>query len=227
MRNILKRVGWAMISLGAFTLYFLVYQLVGTNAITARAQDELAKELTQQWSAAGRQQTGRQIKTEPTPTPGKPFAVIEIPRLELEKYVIHGHEREGLDLERLEKLEKADLRLGPTHIATTKLPGAAGTFAIAGHRTTYGAPFSRLNELAKGDEIRVRTSIATYTYKVTGIKIVKPTQVEVLRDVKGANGKVKSQIVLTTCHPKFTARERLIVFGELSSTKPSTGTVAA
>jgi sortase A len=227
MRNILKRVGWTMISLGAFTLYFLVYQLVGTNAITSRAQDELTKELTEQWSATGKQQGGRQIKSEPKPTPGKAFAVIEIPRIDVDWAVVHGHEREGLDPERLERLEKADLRKGPTHIATTKLPGAAGTFAIAGHRTTYGSPFNRLDELNTGDEIRIRTAIATYTYKVTGHKIVFPTQVEVLRDVKGPDGKLKAQIVLSTCHPKLSAARRLIVFAELASTKPVSGTVAA
>ena len=225
MRNILKRVGWAMISLGAFTLYFLVYQLIGTNAITARAQDELAKELTEQWSATARQQGGKQIKAEPTPTPGKAFAVIEIPSIDLEWHVIHGHERQGLDFERLEQLEKADLRKGPTHIATTKLPGVAGTFAIAGHRTTYGAPFNRLDELRKGDEILVRTLTATYVYKMTEVRIVLPTQVEVLNDVKGPNGKLKSQIVLTTCHPKLSAKQRLIIFGELASAKPSKGTI--
>jgi sortase A len=141
--------------------------------------------------------------------------------------VVQGHEREGMTQEEIDRFQRADLKKGPTHIGTTKLPGQSGTFAIAGHRTTYGAPFNELDKLRKGDEIRVSTPIATYTYKVSSTKIVLPTQVEVLRDVKGKNGKLKQQIVLSTCHPKFSARQRLIIFGELASTTPSNGTVDA
>jgi sortase A len=227
MRNVLRRLGWVMISLGAFTLYFLVYQLIGTNAITSQAQDELRKELTEQWSATARQPAAKQIKSEPTPRAGKAFAFMKIPKIDLEVAVVQGHERPGMAQSEIDKFQRADLKKGPAHIGTTKLPGAAGTFAIAGHRTTYGAPFNALDRLRRGDEIRISTPIATYVYKVTNTKIVVPTQVEVLRDVKGKDGKLKSQIVLSTCHPKYSARQRLIIFGELASTTPSNGTVSA
>jgi sortase A len=226
MRNVLRRAGWVMISLGAFTLYFLVYQLIGTNAITSQAQDELRKELTEQWSATGKQPATRQIKAEPVPRPGKAFAFIRIPRIGLEAAVVQGHEREGLTQDEIDRFQRADLKKGPTHIGTTKLPGARGTFAIAGHRTTYGAPFNALDKLRKGDEIRVSTPIATYVYKVMNTKIVLPTQVEVLRDVMGKDGRPKAQIVLSTCNPKYSARQRLVIFGELVSTTPSNGTVS-
>jgi sortase A len=117
-----------------------------------------------------------------------------------------------------------DLRKGPGHIVTSKMPGEAGTFAVSGHRTTYGAPFYNLDRLRKGDEIVIQTKHATYTYKVTSFKIVLPTQVSVLNDVRGKDGKLIPQIVLTTCNPKLSARQRLIIFGTLSSTRlASTG----
>jgi sortase A len=227
MRNVLRRAGWVMISLGAFTLYFLVYQLIGTNAITSKAQDELRRELTEQWSATGKQPGARTIKAEPAPRAGRAFAYMRIPKIDLEAAVVQGHERPGMSQEDIDRFQRLDLKKGPTHIGTTKLPGSPGTFAVAGHRTTYGAPFNALDKLKRGDEIRVSTALATYTYKITSTRIVVPTQVEVLRDVKGKDGKLKAQIVLSTCHPKYSARQRLIVFGELSSTTPNNGTVSA
>jgi sortase A len=227
MRNAMRRAGWVMISLGVFTLYFLVYQLVGTNAITSKAQDELRRELTEQYSAAGKQPGATALKAEPTPKPGEGFAMINIPKIDLEWAIVQGHEREGMTQAEIERFQRADLKKGPAHIGTTKLPGVPGTFAVAGHRTTHGAPFNRLDKLGEGDEIRVSTPLATYTYKVTDKRIVLPTAVEVLRDVKGKDGKLKTQIVLSTCNPKFSARERLIIFGELVSAKPNNGTVSA
>jgi sortase A len=97
---------------------------------------------------------------------------------------------------------------------------------VSGHRTTYGAPFYRLNELAKGDTITVVTRDWTYTYSVTRTDIVRPTATEVLDNVPGPDGKPKATITLTTCHPRYSARQRLIVFGDLDFTS-ATGKVAA
>jgi sortase A len=206
-----------MISLGAFTLYFLVYQLVGTNAVTGQAQAALGDELAREWSTpaapnAGQGPGGR-IKEKPVPE-GKAFAKIRIPDIHVSQVVVEGTSRD-------------DLRKGPGRISSGKMPGEPGTFAVSGHRTTYGAPFFNLDKLDPGDLIIVETRHATYTYKVARKKVVAPTEVSVLDDVRGPNGKLKATIVLTTCHPKFSARQRMIIFGDLVSTKPASRSTAA
>jgi sortase A len=112
-------------------------------------------------------------------------------------------------------------------VPSTVLPGQPGTFGVSGHRTTYGAPFYRLNELAKGDTITVVIREAIYNYTVTRTAIVRPTDTQVLDNVIGADDKPKATITLTTCHPRYSARQRLIVFGDLRFTSANTGKVAA
>ncbi|HKF00075.1 MAG TPA: class E sortase [Actinomycetes bacterium] len=215
MRRFLRSLGWTMISLGAFTLYFLVYQLIGTNAVTDKAQTNLRNELTSQWSAAGRGQAGQRAARGPLRlVDGKAFAIIQIRKIKLDKAVVQGSGRN-------------DLRKGPGHIVTTKLPGQPGTFAIACHRTTYGAPCYNLDRLERGDQILITTRDATYEYRVTRTRIVVPTDVTVLKDVRGPDGQLKATIVMSTCHPRFSARQRLIVFGDLVATRPAPGAVSA
>ena len=98
---------------------------------------------------------------------------------------------------------------------------------MSGHRTTYGAPFYRLNELAKGDTITVVTSEAIYTYTVTRPPSSDRPTPRCSTTSSGPDGKPKATITLTTCHPRYSARQRLIVFGDLSFTSPNTGKVAA
>jgi sortase A len=87
-----------------------------------------------------------------------------------------------------------------------------GNVAISGHRTTFGAPFSRLDELVKGDRIVMKTSQATYTYLVSGApKVVKPTDVDVIRTVDPT----RAILTLITCHPKWTSEKRLVISAEL------------
>jgi sortase A len=204
-----------MISLGAFTLYFLVYQLVGTNAVTGKAQAGLRDQLNEQWSAAPRGQSGGTVTRLPEKpvAEGKAFAIIRIPKIGIEQVVVEGTSRN-------------DLRKGPGRISTSKLPGQAGTFAVSGHRTTYGAPFFNLDKVKTGDPILVETKHATYVYTMTRSKVVLPSETSVLRNVKGPDGKLKATIVLTTCNPKFSAKERLIIFGDLTDTRPPAGSVS-
>jgi len=103
-----------------------------------------------------------------------------------------------------------DLKKGPGHYPGTPLPGQEGNAAIAGHRTTYGAPFHRLDELEPGDEITVTTVQGEFTYIVAETLIVSPTQVDVLED-KGDN-----RLTLSACHPKYSARQRIIVVSKLA-----------
>jgi len=108
-----------------------------------------------------------------------------------------------------------DLKKGPGHIPQTPLPGEAGRSTLSGHRTTYGAPFNRIDELTKGDMIYLEALNGNkYFYKVTSFQIVKPTYVEIL------NGTEKKELLLTTCFPEYSARERLVVIAELVTIFP-------
>ena len=92
---------------------------------------------------------------------------------------------------------------------STPLPGQPGNSVISGHRTTYGAPFHELDTLVEGDIIEVETALGIHIYSVTGIEIVTPRDLWVIEDRGGAT------LTLTTCHPKFSSRQRLVVFAEL------------
>ena len=216
MRRLLRGTGWTFIGMGSFVLYFLVYQLVGTNAVTSRGQTDLRNELQREWSAAPAAPKATKTKkvVAKPPAIGKPLAVLDIPKIQLKKVIVQGVGRD-------------ELRKGPGHVPSTVMPGQEGTFGVSGHRTTYGAPFYRLNELTKGDTITVVTRESIYTYTVTRTDIVRPTDTQVLDNVIGPDGKPKATITMTTCHPRYSARQRLIVFGDLSYTSTNTGKVAA
>jgi sortase A len=201
--------------MGAFVLYFLVYQLVGTNAVTNAGQSDLRNQLQREWSAQPAHR-GDPKKAPPRKVArGKALAVLDIPRIQLDNKVV------------VEGVGRDELRKGPGHVPSTVAPGQPGTFGISGHRTTYGAPFYRLDELAKGDTITVVTREAIYTYTVTRTAIVRPVDTQVLDNVRGAAGGLKPTITLTTCHPRYSARQRLVVFGDLSFVSHNAGKVAA
>jgi sortase A len=98
-----------------------------------------------------------------------------------------------------------DLRKGPGHYPATPMPGQLGNAAIAGHRTTYGAPFNRLDELVAGDPIVVTTLAGTFRYTVAKSLVVTPKEVFVLDPTPNAT------LTLTTCNPKFSASQRLVI----------------
>jgi len=100
----------------------------------------------------------------------------------------------------------ASLRKGPGHYPATPLPGMPGTVAVAGHRTTYLAPFNKLDKLRKGDGVVIEMPYATVRYRVERTRIVKPTAVWVTRAVG------YDRLVMTACHPKYSAAERIVVF---------------
>jgi sortase A len=201
--------------MGAFVLYFLVYQLVGTNAVTNAGQSSLRTQLQREWSAQPAPRGDPKRAAPRRVTRGKGLAVIDIPKIQLENKVV------------VEGVGRDELRKGPGHVPSTVPPGQPGTFGVSGHRTTYGAPFYRLDELEKGDTITVVTREAIYTYTVTRTAVVRPTDTQVLDNVKGSNGGLKATITLTTCHPRYSARRRLVVFGDLSLTTTNNGKVAA
>lgn len=114
-------------------------------------------------------------------------------------------------------------KLGIGHYEGTAMPGAVGNFAIAGHRTTYGKPFSDINTLETGDALVVQTADAWYVYRVTGSTIETPDYIAAIADVPGTPGVAPTvaSITLTTCHPKFSAEKRYIVWGELEYWAPT------
>ncbi len=141
------------------------------------------------------------------PGAGEAIARMIIPAIDVDEIVVAG-------------VEVEDLRKGPGHYGTTPLPGQPGNAAIAGHRTTYGAPFGRIDELAPGDEIIIETLQGRFVYRVLpggrgmagrtpGHRIVAPTALEVLDD-HGDN-----RLTLTSCHPKYSSKQRIIVHAEL------------
>ncbi|MGH2983856.1 MAG: sortase [Solirubrobacterales bacterium] len=117
--------------------------------------------------------------------------------------------RIGLDMVFLQGTDTATLQYGPGHYLKTSLPGQPGTVAIAGHRTTYLAPFRKMNEIEDGDEIRLEMPYAGFTYEVTKHEVVDPGDVEILKPVG------YDQLVLTACHPLYSASQRWAVFAKL------------
>ena len=102
-----------------------------------------------------------------------------------------------------------DLRSGPGHYPETPLPGERGTVAIAGHRTTYGAPFRRIDQLGRGDRIELRMPYGRFVYRVERTRIVPPTETSVIARVE------HDRLVLSACHPLYSAAKRIIVFARL------------
>jgi sortase A len=105
--------------------------------------------------------------------------------------------------------DPSSLRKGPGIYDQVPFPGAPGTTAIAGHRTTYLAPFRKINQLKRGDEVVVEMPYGTFTYDIEKTRIVKPTALYVINRVK------YDRLVLSACHPLYSAAKRFIVFARL------------
>lgn len=229
-------VGRALIGFGVVTLLFVGYQLWGTSIQHARSQEQLSSQFEARLAEVGAGPTapagpGRGLgasqpvrfddltasppTTEPVdpevlaafaPVAGEPVARIEIPAIAVSETVVYG-------------IGVADLRKGPGVFPDNPMPGSSGNAAIAGHRTTYGAPFHDIDQLAPGDEIVVQTLAGSFTYEVMahpdddggerGHFIVPPTAVEVLADMGD------DRLTLVACHPKWSDRERIIVTARL------------
>jgi sortase A len=132
---------------------------------------------------------------------GDAIGQIDIPRIGNTYNVIQG-------------TDESDLEAGPGHYPTTALPGMGQTVGIAGHRTTYLAPFRFINDLRRGDRIIVTMPYGVFTYRVTRHRIVLPTDVGVVRNVG------YDQLVLSACNPIYSAAQRYIVFARLRRVVP-------
>mgnify|MGYP000226583251 CR=1 FL=1 len=133
---------------------------------------------------------------------GDALARLEIPRLGRSDIVVAG-------------VETGDLKRGPGHFPDTPLPGQLGNAAIAGHRTTYGAPFFNVDDLQVGDDLITTTLNGTFTYRVTGSEIVSADRYDVVATVDPN----RATLTLISCHPKYTAQQRIVIFSELISSE--------
>ena len=225
-------VGKTLIGTGLLLFGFVAYQLWGTGIETARAQDSLGSEFEELLATApaptpapgdstpadltpADSTPGDSAPVGPTaentsPAPdviiapiieGDAIARIELPRIGVDKIVVAG-------------VDKNDLKKGPGHYPETPMPGQLGNAAIAGHRTTFGQPFFDIDKMETGDEIVVTTVAGRFVYRVTGQEIVSPSDYQVI----ATTDPTRATLTLTSCHPKYTARERIIVYAELDAT---------
>ena len=134
---------------------------------------------------------------------GSALGSVDIPRIGLKTVFV-----ESTDHQALEK--------GPGHYRGTVLPGLYGTVGLAGHRTTYGAPFRRVDELSPGSRIILRMPYGRFTYKVTGTRITTPADASSLVSHTGTR-----RLVLTACHPLYSAAKRIVVSARLVSATPA------
>lgn len=107
--------------------------------------------------------------------------------------------------------DSGSLRKGPGHYPDTPLPGEPGTVAIAGHRTTYLAPFRTIDQLHAGDPIVLQMPYGSFTYHVQESRVVEPTALWVTRNVG------YQRLVLSACHPLYSASKRIVVFAKLAA----------
>ena len=136
------------------------------------------------------------------PLPGDALGKLLIPSIGVSEYVVEGTDADNL-------------RKGPGHYPETPLPGQRGTSAIAGHRTTYGAPFRKLDKLDKGDRIIVELPYGTFVYRVERTRIVDDSALWVTRKVG------HDRLVLTACHPLYSAAQRIVAFARLVDRRPA------
>lgn len=210
-----RGVGQLLITAGLVILLFVGYELYGTGIQTAKDQHRLLTQLQTGWDALPHSGVQAATAKPGQPLPAVPLgsgvAILRVPHFgkDWEKVVV-----EGVTLD--------DLAEGPGHYPGTALPGAVGNFAVAGHRTTHGAPFNRMDELAVGDPVVVETRDMWFTYTVTGEQVVDPTATGVVLPVPDRRGATPTQKVLTftTCNPKYSASQRLVVHGLLATSTP-------
>jgi LPXTG-site transpeptidase (sortase) family protein len=207
LRTTARGLGQALLTVGFVLLLFVVYELWVTDLQSNARQDELTAELREEWSAP----------TAVVPAElqgGEAFAMLHIPRL-------------GADYARaiVEGTGTEELEQGPGHYTGTAMPGELGNFAVAGHRVGRGSPFLEIDELREGDPVVVETADSWFVYRVLGPaeqvpgqQVVSPSDVSVIAPTPNgpADGPpTGAYLTLTTCHPEYSARQRLVVHAVL------------
>ena len=220
-RLVARSLGELLVTVGVVLLLFVVYELWVTDLLNAKAQGELEHTLHDRWSASAPLAPGT---TDDGPfAVGQAFAILHIPRL-------------GADYHRVvvEGTGQAQLAQGPGHYLGTAFPGEKGNVSLAGHRVGRGSPFLDLDELRPGDPIIVETRTSWFVYRVLGDpasgtfgtdasgipgrEVVLPTDLAVISPTPDAVRTAPpsgSYLTLTTCNPKFSARQRLVIHAKL------------
>lgn len=209
--------GKFLISVGVGFLLFVVWTLYGTGIYTARQQEQLAEEFDRLPAFERQDSEGDPLPPGPPPgydpAPGAPVFRMHLPTIEDKPMMVV----EGVDTD--------ELKLGPGHYPSCRpgferplctsyeevFPGQRGRVIVSGHRTTHGQPFWALDEMKTGDPIHFETQWGEFTYRVTDKKIVPADSQAVVVPSE------KFEVVLTTCNPKFSAAERLVVYAELDT----------
>jgi sortase A len=147
-------------------------------------------------------QVAKRIR-EKRPLPGDSIGEIILPSLDKQYFMVEGTDTDNL-------------RKGPGHYPDTPLPGERGTVAVAGHRTTYGAPFRHIDQLKRGQRIILSMPYGRYVYRVEKTQIVDDSALWVTDPVG------YDRLVLTACHPLYSAAQRIAVFARLTKRLPPT-----
>lgn len=200
----LRKNRWARRGLSVLSAGLLIAAvgMLGYPVFTNFQSDRIQGRLTRELASPALEQSYRQGKLQE----GDALTRIKIPSLNVDTVVVEG-------------TGASALRAGAGHYPATPLPCEIGNVAIAGHRTTYGKPFANLDRMSAGDVITLETPVGSCTYELTGKPfIVSPRDLSVVADTPG-----EATLTLTTCHPKGSAAQRLIVKAKLVA-GPSTGT---
>lgn len=202
-----KLIGWALLLGGLGVLSWLAWAMFATNFGTRAAQEDLLE----QWV----RRSGSSDFVETPVLSGAATGGVSGGAVGLLTF-----EREGERILRDEPLvvvrgvTPQDLAKGPGHYPGSALPGQVGNMAVAGHRTTHDAPFANIDVLVPGDHIIVEDDAgAVWTYVVVEQRIVTPSDTSVISSDPLGNG--APMLTLTTCHPRYSNRQRLIVFAQL------------
>ena len=202
--------GELLITVGLLVLLFVSWQLWWTDVTANREHASTIQALERDFGPPGRPSDGALATLKKVPL-GKAFAIVRIPRFgdDYAKPIFEGSDRDTLIK-------------GVGHYPGTAMPGQVGNFAISAHRTTYGRPFHNIDRLKKGDVIVVETKTSYNVYTVDRHILVTPNQVEVIAPVPQHPGDQPAQawMTMTSCHPKFSARQRFVVFSKFVKSIP-------
>lgn len=221
MVRVVRGFGWTLVVSGVVVLLYVVYLLWFTGLTTDAEQRELADRFEEITASPG-EEADPASEPQPEPRPGTEDEAEDEAEIEVgDAFAAMWFERDGELIVTgevvyvVEGTSLADLKRGPGHYADSAMPGEDGNLAIAGHRTTYSEPFGKLDELTEGDTIHVVDRSGTeWVYAYREQRIVQPSDVWVVQEPDPIDLGAPT-ITLTTCHPRFSAAQRLIAFGEL------------
>lgn len=219
LARVARVVGWAAIGAGLLVLLYLLYSLYFTNFQTGSVQKDLLEDWELEVGAVASPAGDAPVIAAPAAespagpaglvAPGEAVAALRFVRPGSDEPLVSAD-----SLFVVEGVGVPDLRRGPGHYPQTAQPGEPGNFAVAGHRTTYGAPFFHLDRVRPDDEVHVTgRSGTTWVYRVVEQRIVDPGAADVLAPDPLGTG--RPTLTLTTCEPRFSNALRLVVFAEL------------